>query len=134
MTEPKLPDGFNPRLLSFDVYGTLINTPPANLRAFQTILADAGRSDLDPEAFYSFWEQRNIVHYSEPYRTYKDICRVSLAEAYGHFGITTGKDDAINRYFDCFPSMRLYPDARPTLDALARTHKLALVSNIDDDL
>ena len=59
--EPKLPDGFEPRMLSFDVYGTLVNTPPANLGAFRAILADAGRLDLDPEEFYSFWEQRNIV-------------------------------------------------------------------------
>jgi 2-haloacid dehalogenase len=30
--------------------------------------------------------------------------------------------------------MELYSDALPTLNALARSHKLALVSNIDDDL
>ena len=61
----KLPANFEPRMVSFDVYGTLVNTPPANLDAFRTILVDAGRSDLDPNAFYSFWEQRNIAHYYE---------------------------------------------------------------------
>jgi 2-haloacid dehalogenase len=132
--EPKLPDGFKPRMLSFDVYGTLINTPLANLGAFRAILADAGRADLDPEAFYSFWEQRNIAHYYEPYRTYKDICRLSLAEAYERFGVVTGREEAIQRFFDCFSSMELYPDVLPTLDALARGQTLALVSNIDDDL
>ena len=30
--------------------------------------------------------------------------------------------------------MELYPDVMPTLDVLSRSHKLALVSNIDDDL
>jgi 2-haloalkanoic acid dehalogenase type II len=121
-------------MLSFDVYGTLINTPPANLGAFRAILADAGRADLDPKAFYSFWEQRNIAHYYEPYRTYKDICRLSLAEAYERFGVATGREEAIQRFFDCFSSMELYPDVLPTLDVLARGHTLALVSNIDDDL
>lgn len=123
-----------PGMLSFDIYGTLINTPPANRAAFQSILKDAGRSDLNSEAFYAFWEQRNIVHYYEPYRTYKDICRLSLSEAYEHFGVTTGQDQAIQRFFDSFSSLELYPDVLPTLDALARTHKLAVVSNIDDDL
>jgi 2-haloacid dehalogenase len=132
--QPRLPSNFEPRMLSFDVYGTLVNTPPANLGAFRTILVDAGRSDLDPEAFYSFWEQRNIAHYYEPYRTYKDICRLSLSEAYEKFGVTTGREAAIQRYFDCFSSMELYPDVLPALDVLARTYKLALVSNIDDDL
>jgi 2-haloalkanoic acid dehalogenase type II len=130
----KLPDGFDPRMLSFDVYGTLVNTPPANLRAFESILADAGRTDLDAHAFYSFWEQRNIAHYREPYRSYKEICRLSLSEAYAKFGVTTGRDEAIQRFFDCVASMELYPDVLPTLEPLARHYKLALVSNIDDDL
>jgi 2-haloalkanoic acid dehalogenase type II len=121
-------------MLSFDVYGTLVNTPPANLDAFRTILVDAGRPDLDPNAFYSFWEQRNIAHYYESYRTYKDICRLSLSEAYEKFGVTAGREEAIQRYFECFSSMELYPDVLPTLEILARTYKLALVSNIDDDL
>ncbi|MGI4811672.1 MAG: HAD hydrolase-like protein [Janthinobacterium lividum] len=133
-TKPKLPNGFAPRLLSFDVYGTLVNTPPANHAAFQAILADAGRTDLDPIAFYSFWEQRNIVHYLESYRTYKDICRLSLSEAYRKFGVTTGREEAIQRFFDCLSSMALYPDVLPTLEVLARHNRLALVSNIDDDL
>jgi 2-haloacid dehalogenase len=134
MNEPKLPEGFNPRLLSFDVYGTLVNTPPANVRAFTSILADAGRTDLDARAFYAFWEQRNIAHYYEPYRSYKDICRLSLSEAYERFGVATGRDEAIQQFFDCFSSMTLYPDVLPTLDVLARHYKLALVSNIDDEL
>jgi 2-haloacid dehalogenase len=134
MSTPKMPDGFDPKMLSFDVYGTLVNTPPANVDAFTSILADAGRTDLDAQAFYSFWEQRNIAHYREPYLSYKDICRLSLSEAYEKFGVTTGRDAAIQRYFDCFPSMTLYPDVLPTLDVLARHYKLALVSNIDDDL
>lgn len=130
----RLPDGFAPRMMSFDVYGTLVNTPPSNIHAFESILADAGRADLDAKAFYAFWEQRNIAHYYEPYRSYKDICRLSLSEAYEKFGVITGREEAIHRYFDCFSSMELYSDVLPTLDALARRYKLALVSNIDDDL
>jgi len=131
---PKLPPGVDPRLLSFDVYGTLINTPPSNLEVFRSILVEASATNLDPETFGAFWEQRNIFHYSEEYRSYKEICRLSLADAFRHFGLSAGREDSINRYFECLPSMRLYPDVVPTLDALARTYRLAVVSNIDDDL
>jgi 2-haloalkanoic acid dehalogenase type II len=122
------------KLLSFDVYGTLVNTPPASAKAFQTIAEEAGASNIDPIAIYHFWEARNIVHYGEPYRTYKEICRISLEEAFREFGISGGRADLIERYFAIYAEMELYPDVLPTLEKLSRRHRLALVSNIDDDL
>src|ERR1700739_4836692 len=138
-TEPraaksKLPMGIEPRMVSFDVYGTLINTPPSNLQAFRSILLEASETNLDPMEFYSFWEQRNVAHYVEAYRSYKEICQLSLSEAFRHFGISSGREESITRYFECFPSMQLYPDVQPTLDILASKYRLALVSNIDYDL
>jgi FMN phosphatase YigB (HAD superfamily) len=65
-------------LLSFDLYGTLINTPPANAKAFGAIVRDAKAHHVEVDAFYKFWEKRNISHYFEPYRSYKQICRTSL--------------------------------------------------------
>ena len=133
-SKPKLPMGIEPRMLSFDVYGTLINTTPANLQAFRSILHEASETNVDPMEFYSFWEQRNVAHYMEPYRSYKEICQLSLSEAFRRFGVSSGREELIARYFECFPSMRLYPDVQPTLDILAPNYRLALVSNIDDDL
>jgi 2-haloacid dehalogenase len=98
-TEPKLPSNFRPRMLSFDVYGALVNTRPANLGVLRAILSESRRPDLDPNAFYSFWEQRNIVHYREPYRSYKEICRLSLSETYEKFGVAAGREEAIPAIF-----------------------------------
>jgi len=122
------------KLLSFDVYGTLVNTPPTNAKAFRAILEEVGALNIDPLAFYQFWEGRNIAHYREPYRNYREIGGISLQEAFEHFKISKGNGDLIERYFAMFPEMQLYPDVRPTLEQLACTHRLALVSNIDDDL
>lgn len=122
------------KLLSFDVYGTLVNTPLAFDKTFRAILADAGASSVDPSAFAHYWEQRNIAHYVEPYRSYKEIARLSLEEAFRHFGVTGGSADLIARYFEVFPEMRLYSDVEPALERLAAGHRLAVVSNIDDDL
>ena len=122
------------KLCSFDVYGTLINTPPTVAKAFRTIVDEAGASNVDPMAFYHFWEARNIAHYEEPYRSYKEITRISLEEAFREFGVTRGNGDSIERYFALFAEMELYPDVLPTLEQLSRTHRLAVVSNIDDDL
>jgi 2-haloacid dehalogenase len=121
------------KLLSFDVYGTLINTSPINAKAFRLILEEAG-SNVDPLVFYQFWESRNIVHYREPYRSYREIGGLSLEEAFKNFGVVGGKADLIERYFELFPEMQLYSDVLPTLEKLAGRYRLAVVSNIDDDL
>jgi len=122
-----------PKLLSFDVFGTLISVRDGSYDAFRSILEDCGRPDVRVQDFWECWEERNIAHYWEPYRTYKEICEHSLAEAFAHFGIR-GEPGLIRRYFDAFSGFELYPDVLPTLDLLGRRHRLAIVSNIDDDL
>lgn len=122
------------KLLSFDLYGTLINTPPANAKAFGAILQAAKAQHVEVEAFYKYWEEKNISHYFESYRSYKQICQISLQETFEHFRIRTGNHDLIEHYFSAFKEMQLYPDVKETLRVLKDRHRLAIVSNIDDDL
>jgi len=111
-----------------------VDTPSSTAAVFRSILVDASVSHLDPGSFWDHWEERNIAHYREPYRSYKEICRLSLDETFRHFGVTGGDGGLIQRYFDAFPRFTLYPDVAPTLERLASRHRLAVVSNIDDDL
>jgi 2-haloacid dehalogenase len=122
-----------PKLLSFDVFGTLISVRDSSYGAFERILADAGARHVDVKAFWEYWEHRNIAQYWEPYRSYREICELSLAEAFTRFGVT-GDSRLIERYFDTFPRFFLYDDVPRTLDLLSRRYRLAVVSNIDDDL
>lgn len=122
-----------PNLISFDVFGTLIDVRASSYAAFESILADTGGRGVDVKAFWEHWEERNIAHYWEPWRPYKEICALSLAETFAHYGLE-GNPALINRYFEAFTQFRLFPDVTPTLDALARRYRLGLVSNIDDDL
>ena len=121
------------KLLSFDVFGTLISVRDGSYGAFERILRDAGAAHIDVKAFWEAWEERNIESYWGPYRPYKDICRDSLAATFEAFGVK-GRPEAIGRYFDAFADFELYPDVVDTLETLSRRLKLAVVSNIDDDL
>jgi 2-haloacid dehalogenase len=121
------------KLLSFDVFGTLISVREGSYGAFARILQAAAASHLDVKAFWEAWEERNIVGYWGPYRPYKEICRQSLAATFAAFGVK-GDPDSIAFYFEAFPSFELYPDVVSTLEQLSRRFKLAVVSNIDDDL
>ena len=121
------------KLLTFDVFGTLISVREGSYGAFARILRSAAASHLDVKAFWEAWEERNIAGYWAPYRPYKAICRQSLADTFAAFGVK-GDPDSIAFYFDAFARFELYPDVVATLERLSRRFKLAVVSNIDDDL
>ena len=121
------------KLLSFDVFGTLISVRDSSYEAFEKILREAAASHVDTKMFWEAWEERNIESYKTPYRPYKTICRESLAATFEAFGVK-GRAETISYYFDAFPKFELYPDVVDTLDRLSGQFKLAIVSNIDDDL
>jgi len=127
------PTRLRPKLMSFDVFGTLISVRDSSYSAFERILVDAGAHHLDVKAFWEHWEHRNIAHYWDSYRSYREICELSLAETFAHFKVAVDSR-RIDRYFEAFPRFFLYDDVVRTLDQLARHYSLAVVSNIDDDL
>lgn len=121
------------KLVSFDVFGTLISVREGSYGAFEEILRGANARHVDVKTFWEHWEEANIAAYWQPYRPYKDICRDSLAATFKHFGVQ-GDPETIQLYFDAFERFPLYPDVTRTLNALAKRYRLAVVSNIDDDL
>ena len=133
MSNERRPERLQPKLMSFDVFGTLISVRDSSYGAFERILGDVGADGVDVKTFWEHWEHRNIAHYWEPYRTYREICELSLEETFAHFGLS-GEGRLINRYFDAFPRFFLYDDVVRTLDRLSGRYRLAVVSNIDDDL
>jgi 2-haloacid dehalogenase len=122
-----------PSLISFDVYGTLIDVRGGSREAFAAILRAAGAPQLDALEFWEHWEAANIRRYREPYRSYREICRASLAETFRHFGVR-GDSELIQLYFAAFPGFKRFADVDPILERLAPRCRLAVVSNIDDDL
>src|SRR5262249_18986289 len=122
-----------PKLMSFDVFGTLISVRDSSYSAFERILADAGAGHLHVKPFWEHWEHRNMPHYWAPYAASREICEPSLAETFADFRVM-GDSRLIDRYFEAFPRFFLYDDVVRTLDQLSRHYRLAVVSNIDDDL
>lgn len=119
--------------LSFDVFGTLISVRDSSYGAFERILQEASGAGVDVRAFWEYWEETNIEAYWDPYRPYRDICKASLASAFEAFDLK-GDPESIQHYFDSFADFELYDDVIPTLNELKKDYRLAVVSNIDDDL
>ena len=79
------------KLLSFDVFGTLISVRESSYGAFERILR-AGRPRRCQGVLGS-WEERNIELYWEPYRPIQgDLPADSLAETFAAFGIKGDPD------------------------------------------
>jgi 2-haloacid dehalogenase len=123
-----------PKLLSFDVFGTLMDTPPGHYLAKRTILDDLGGREIESKKFWDYWQTRNVSRYKSPYISYKENSKISLGEAVEHFKLPGGNLNVIERYFDSYRRLQPYPDVERALDLLARNYSLAVVSNIDDDL
>ena len=122
-----------PQLLSFDVFGTLVDVRQGSREAFATILSRCGGAEIDPLQFWEHWEHGNMRRYREPYRSYREICRQSLAASLAHFKLK-GDPDLIELYFDAFARFPRFADVDAVLDRLGERYRLAVISNIDDDL
>lgn len=122
-----------PKLISFDVFGTLISVRDSSYGAFEMILKKANAIHVDVKAFWEHWEHRNIARYWDAYLPYKKICELSLADTFATYGVVADPG-LIELYFEAFPKFFLYDDVVATLEKLSTQHRIALVSNIDDDL
>ena len=129
----EVPSAVYPQLMSFDVFGTLLDVRAGSSAAFRSILDDCGAADIDVKLFWEDWEHRNIAQYWQPYRGYRAICRDSLAQSFAHFGVA-GDPALIERYFAAFANFPLFADVPRALEKFAKRSRLAVVSNIDDDL
>lgn len=121
------PDG-----MTFDFYGTLMDTKGEGLKRFAQILK-WNKSNVDVEVFYSRWLRRSQDHHIGPYIGYRELCEEALRETFREFGIE-GRSRDIGHYFEGFAKLRPWPDTEPVLGALADLYPLAIVTNCDRDI
>jgi 2-haloacid dehalogenase len=62
ISNERQPQRLQPKLISFDVFGTLISVRESSYGAFERILDYVGTNRVDVKAFWEHWEHRNIAH------------------------------------------------------------------------
>jgi 2-haloacid dehalogenase len=119
-------------VLTFDCYGTLINWEAGILSALHRMLA-AHRKSVDDATLlelYGDFEQRSEHGVFHPYREV-------LQSVVRQFGIELGftpTTDEVRALPDSVPSWRPWPDTVSALRHLKTRFRLAILSNVDDDL
>ena len=119
-------------VLTFDCYGTLIDWETGILDALRPIFA-AHRVDLVPDPTLELYGELESAAERAPYREYKAILRTVLEGLGSRLGFApTAKE--LEQFSTSVRGWPAFPDSAAALQALHKKYRLAIVSNIDDDL
>jgi 2-haloacid dehalogenase len=127
-----LSDRTQPTTLTFDCYGTLIDWETGAVTALRPLLLRHGIG-LSDEAIVANFQEIDGALCEPPYKPYRAVL-VGVVEEFGRrFGFPV---EAADREIlaSSVASWRPFPDTADALRALAGRYRLAVISNIDDDL
>ena len=118
--------------ISFDCYGTLIDWETGILSALRPILQKHSMELSDADLLQLYGELEAEAEAGE-YKPYRKVLRDVVAGIGKRFGfqVTSAEQDSLP---DSVASWRPFPDTIEALRTLHSRFKLAIISNIDDDL
>lgn len=117
--------------LSFDCYGTLIDWESGILGYLRPLLIRKGCKVSDDEILnlYSEFEPRS----QQAYQRYREVLADIVRDFGSHYGFAASEEEG-RGLADSVRDWQPFPDTVPALKALKTRYKLAVLSNIDDDL
>lgn len=124
--------------VSFDVYSALIDSRRGAGATFARIARERGWS-YDGEELYVGWDARNKALHAQAdgSESFRVLAARAMADLLASLGITDDADEAVavtDALLDDVGSWPTWPDVPQGLTAVAATHPVALLSNIDDDV
>lgn len=119
-------------ILTFDCYGTLINWEDGLLPALHRILAAHNKQvdDATLLKLYGDFEQRAEGGNFQPY---KEVLASVVSQFGDELKFTPTKEE-IRSLAESLPAWKPWPDTIAALSQLKSRFRLAIISNIDDDL
>ncbi|MGD0570026.1 MAG: haloacid dehalogenase type II [Candidatus Sulfotelmatobacter sp.] len=119
-------------ILTFDCYGTLINWEEGILRCLHRILATHGR-DTDDATILRLYGDFEAEAEQGEYRSYRAVLRNVVRRFGEHFGFAPS-DREVNSLPESLQEWKPWPDTADALRQLRSRFRLAIISNVDDDL
>ena len=126
-------DFSNIEWVSFDCYGTLVDWETGISDAVSEVLQPHGIRKATPEILELFSDVEPVVQSSGVFKEYRVVLREVMSMIGERVGIQLDEEGA-NSLADSLPHWPVFPDAGPALQALKQHCKLAIISNVDDDL
>jgi 2-haloacid dehalogenase len=119
-------------VLSFDCYGTLIDWESGILAALRPVLV-AYNINLNDEQVLEFYAEIESKAEEGKFTKYRKVLRKVMRELGSRLGFVPFSPE-LNCLVDSLRSWMPFPDTVEALQTLKKTFKLAIISNIDDDL
>lgn len=123
--------------ISFDCYGTLIDWESGILPVLRSVLANHDienhGQNLPDASILELYGEFEAEAESGPYQRYRNVLQ-SVVRRFAdrfHFEASSSEIDSLH---ESIHSWRPFPDTVPALRELQKRFKLAVISNIDDDL
>jgi 2-haloacid dehalogenase len=119
-------------ILTFDCYGTLIAWEDGILPCLRSILAAHGKAADDVELLSLYGDFEAAAEQGE-YRSYRQVLQ-SVVERLGQKFNFTPTANELRSLPDSLPTWKPWPDTVAALQELGQRFRLAVISNVDDDL
>jgi len=119
-------------LLTFDCYGTLINWEEGILRCLHRILAAHGKDTDDATILQLYGEFEARAEQGE-YRRYREVLQSVVRQFGKHLGFAP-TDQEVRSLPESLLEWKPWPDTVAALRQLQSRFRLAIISNVDDDL
>ena len=119
-------------ILTFDCYGTLVNWEDGILRCLHRILVAHGK-DTDDATILKLYGDFEACAEQGDYRPYRDVLQ-SVVQQFGEELGFAATEQEMRSLPESLPSWKPWPDTVSALSELRKRFRLAIVSNVDDDL
>jgi 2-haloacid dehalogenase len=120
------------QVLTFDCYGTLIDWETGILSALRPILATQGKSVGDAELLTLYSELESEGEQGE-FRSYREVLQF-VVRGFGERLGFKPTDAQVRSLPDSLGSWSPFPDTVAALQKLKARYRLAVISNVDNDL
>jgi 2-haloacid dehalogenase len=121
-----------PSAISFDCYGTLVDWE-AGISSFLTQALERKSVVADVAELFKAREDIEFGLIQGQYRNYREVLGLSLKEAFYGFSIPYDGRDG-EQLAESVPNWPVFKETRPALEKLAERSRLAIISNIDNDI
>ncbi|KAI1094449.1 haloacid dehalogenase [Rostrohypoxylon terebratum] len=119
------------RVLSFDVYGTLIDWEAGMVAALQPLLDKNGASFSKPELLKVLHELEKDQQVKTPDMRYADLLTTIHPRIAAQLGLAEPTADESREFGDSVGRWPAFPDTVDALHRLSKYYKLVVLSNVD---